>query len=117
MERDPLTVIREVRASLNMWLEAARKLPDPSSQPPGTANKLSAQIQLVSAALRDAPATLLDTEEWAREVALYAETLRELRARLNNFEIMLRIRHQHMREANASLGIARSWSDLAKHIG
>jgi hypothetical protein len=117
MHRDPLTVIREVRATLDMWLEAARKLPDPSSQPPDTAQKLSAQIQLVSAALLDVPSSLSGTEEWTREVALYAETLRELRARLNNFEIILRIRHKHMRDASANLGIARCWSDLAKHIG
>jgi hypothetical protein len=117
MERDPLSVLREVRASLDMWLEAARKLPDPSSQPPDTAQKLSEQIRLVSAALRDAPEGLSAGQEWKREIALYAETLRELRARLHNFEITLRIRHQQMREASANLGVARRWSDLAKHIG
>jgi hypothetical protein len=117
MGREPLTVIREVRASLNMWLEAARKLADPSSQPPGAAQKLAEQIQLVNAALHDAPTATSGSEDWKQEIALYTETLRELRARLNNFEITLRIRHKHMRDASASLGIARSRSDLAKHIG
>lgn len=117
MERDPLGVVREVRISLTAWLDAARKLPDPTAQPPGTVQKIAAQVQMVNMALREAPLSVSASEEWKREIAVYTETLRELRARLNNFEITLRIRRNQMRDADANLGIARSWSDLAKHIG
>jgi hypothetical protein len=117
MQRDPLGVIRDVRSSLSEWLDAARKLPDPTAQPPGTVQKIAAQIQLVNAALREATPTVSASEEWKREIAAYTATPRELRVRLNNFEITLRIRHSQMRDANANIGIARSWSDLAKHIG
>jgi hypothetical protein len=117
MEREPLRVIREVRTSLTEWLDAVRKLPDPTAQPAGTVQKISEQVRRVDAALREAPPANAASQEWKQEVAAYTEMLRELRARLNNFEITLRIRHKQMRNASASLGIARSWSDLAKHIG
>jgi hypothetical protein len=116
-KHDPLITIREVRLSLTEWLDAARKLPDPGSQPRGSIQKIAAQIQSVNSALQAAPPELSGTDEWKREIAAYKEILRELRARLGNFEMALRIRHHQMRDARANLGAARSWSDLAKHIG
>jgi hypothetical protein len=117
METDPLRTIREVRAFLTRWLDSVRKLPDPSAQPPGTVQKLAGQIQLVTVALREASPALLASDEWKNEIAAYTEMLRELRARLGNFELALRIRQNQMRGKRANLGIVRSWSDLAKHIG
>lgn len=115
--RDPLSIIREVRLSLTEWLDAAHKLPDPGSHPSGTVRKIAAQIQSVSIALQVAPSALTASEEWKREIAAYKQILRELGARLGNFEMALRIRHNQMRSARTTLGAARSWSDLAKHIG
>jgi len=117
MTKDPLAVIREVHASLSAWLEEARKLPDPSAQPPDTVQRISAQIELVNIALREATPAVAKTAEWKKTVEAYSKTLHELRARLSNFEITLRIRQNQMRNTSAQIGIARSWSDLAKHIG
>lgn len=71
----------------------------------------------VDAALRDAPQTLKERDDWKREVAQYTETLNELRARLRNFEITLRIRGVQMAKKQAHLGAVHCWADLAKHIG
>ncbi len=117
MESDSLATIRQVRASLTSWLDAAFKLPDPTAQPPGTLKGISAQIELVGAALRSVSPAVSATQEWKTEIAAYAEILRELRARLANFEIALKIRRNQMHAARANLRIARSWADLAKHIG
>jgi hypothetical protein len=117
MEREPLRVVREARTSLTVWLDAVRKLSDPAAQPRGTVKRLSALLQSVSVALQDASPALTASSEWKQETALYAEALRELRARLSNFEIALRIRQNQMRGTQANLRVARSWSDLAKHIG
>jgi hypothetical protein len=117
MAADPLRTIREVRDFLTHWLDSVRKLPDPAAQPRGTVQTIAGQIQLVSAALREASPALLATAEWKSEIAAYKEILSELRARLSNFELALRIRQNHMRGARANLGVVRSWSDLAKHIG
>lgn len=117
MENERLDVIRNVRLSLTKWLESARRVPDPSAQPRGIVKQLSAQIRMVDAALQGAPSSLTSTAEWKREVSAYADVLRELRARLNNFEITLRIHQNHMREAKTNLGVVRRWSDLAKQIG
>lgn len=114
---DSVPAIREVRAALTSWLDAARTLPDPASRPLATVRYLAAQVQRADVVLRNLTPFTSTTEEWKREAALYAETLRELRARLGNFEMALRIRHNQMRGAQAKLGIARSWSDLAKQIG
>lgn len=114
---NPLATIRKVRISLTEWLDAAHKLPDPGSHPPGTVQKIAAQIQSVNAALQSASPALTASEEWKREIVAYKQILRELSARLGNFEMALRIRHNQMRTACTRLGAARSWSDLAKHIG
>lgn len=114
---NPLATIREVRVSLTEWLDAARKLADPGSHPPGTVQKIAAQIQTVNSALQAASPALTASDEWKCEVAAYKQILRELGARLGNFEMALRIRHNQMRTARNHLGAARSWSDLAKHIG
>lgn len=117
MDRNPLDKLREARVSMVQWLEAARKLPDPSAYPPETVPKLALQIELVNSALQAASSGLAGTDEWKREVAAYAEVLRELRARLNNFAMTLRIRQNQRRDAQSSLNAVRSWSDLAKSIG
>jgi hypothetical protein len=117
MLNERIAVIRAVRMTLTDWLDSVRALPDPALQPRGMVKNLSAQIHLADAALRDAPASITTTDEWKKELAAYAEVLREVRARLSNFEITLRIRQSHMRQTSASLGIIRRWSDLAKQIG
>jgi len=117
MPNDPLTVIREVHASLAAWLEEARKLPDPSAQPPDAVQTIGAQIELVNIALREATPAIAETPEWKKSVEAYSKTLHELRARLSNFEITLRIRQNQMRNTGTQIGVARSWSELAKHIG
>lgn len=117
MRADPLSTIREARLCLAQWIEMARTMPDLSAQAPGTVQKLSGHIESVSRALSDAQSALTATEEWKNEIAAYTTILRELRARLANFEMTLRIRQNQVRGARANLRAARSWSDLAKYIG
>jgi hypothetical protein len=117
MDGDSLATLREMRVSIAQWLDTARKLPDPASHPPETARKLASQIESVNSALRTASPALTASEEWKQEVAVYVEVLRELHARLGNFELALRIRQNQTRGAQASLSAVRSWSDLAKSIG
>jgi hypothetical protein len=116
-EPDPLSIIREVRIALANWLDSTRKLPDPTAQPAGTVQKIAAQIHLVNVVLRETPSVISQTDDWRREIDEYTATLRELRARLNNFELTLRIRRNQLRDAGSNLTVARFWSDLAKHIG
>jgi hypothetical protein len=116
-ERDPLSIVREVRISLANWLDSTRKLPDPTAQPAGTVQRIAAEIHLVNVVLRETPPGIAETAEWRREIDAYTATLRELRARLNNFELTLRIRRNQLRDAGSNLTVARYWSDLAKHIG
>lgn len=117
MDRDSLSAVREARVLMTQWLDAARKLPDPSAHPADTVPKLAAQIEAVNSALQSAPAALAASDEWKWEIAAYADVLRELRARLSNFEMALRIRQSQASGARANLTAARSWSDLAKSIG
>jgi hypothetical protein len=114
---DAVRVIREVRAALTSWLDAARTLPDPASRPLATVRYLAAQVQRADGVLRSLTPAVSATTEWKHEAALYAETLRVLRARLGNFEMALRIRRNQMRGAQTTISVARSWSDLAKQIG
>ncbi|HKV47574.1 MAG TPA: hypothetical protein VJN69_05740 [Candidatus Acidoferrales bacterium] len=117
MDRDPLVRLREARVWMAQWLEVARKLPDPSAHPPETVPELASRIESVGFALRSASSGLAVTDEWKREIAAYTDVLRELRARLSNFEMTLRIRQNQRRGAQGSLSAVRSWSDLAKSIG
>jgi recombinational DNA repair ATPase RecF len=113
----PLEIIREVRQSLRAWLDQVQASPDPASQPPGELKRISELLKRVDAALKAASPDLKASEEWKQELAKYAEILRELRARLGNFEITLRIRSSQMANKRAQFDAVRSWADLAKHIG
>jgi hypothetical protein len=117
MRGDPLSTVREARLCLTKWLDAVRTMPDPSAQGPDAVQQLSVHIEAVSRALNAAQPALTATEQWKSEIAAYTEILQELRARLANFEMTLRIRQNQVRGARANLRAARSWSDLAKYIG
>jgi len=117
MPESPLEVIREVRQTFRDWLDQVKKSPDPASQLAGELKRISELLHRVDLALKDAPAALVATGEWKTELLDYAETLRELRARLGNFEITLRIRASQMANKKAQLDAVHSWADLAKHIG
>ena len=114
---DSLEIIRQVHQSFRRWIETVRKLPDPASQPADMLRQIGLQLKIVDEACRQASASLIASQEWRDELAAYVETLREVRARLGNFEIMLRIRRAQAIDANDRLAAARCWSDLAKNIG
>jgi hypothetical protein len=113
----PLVTISGARQNFREWLDRARKSPDPASQPLGTMKALAANLNRVEAALRDAPRDLTEGDEWKSEIARYTETLRELRARLRNFEITLRIRSAQVAKKQVHLDVIHSWADLVKHVG
>ena len=113
----PLDVVRAVQASLEQWLESARKLADPTAQPSGTVEQLAAQILSVDEAIRSVTPAVAKSAEWKAAVESYVATLHEVRARLNNLEITLRIRQSQMRDAKTTVGAARSWLDLVRHVG
>ena len=112
-----LDIVRQVHHSLKNWLESVRKFPDPASQPPDLVDQIGQQLKLVDEAVRHAPPALTQGKEWQNELAAYKETLREVRARLANFEITLRIRQVQGNKARNQIDAIRSWSDLAKNIG
>ena len=51
------------------------------------------------------------------EIENYVATLQELRSRLGDFEIALRVQNAQMANKQAQLNALKSWVDLAKHIG
>jgi len=117
MSNSELETICEARRNFRRWLDQTRQSPDPASQPRGAMKGLAASLNRVEAVLRDAPQSVKAGDEWKNEVAQYTETLQELRARLRNFEITLRIRGVQMAKKQAHLGAVHCWADLAKHIG
>jgi hypothetical protein len=117
MGDSPLHIIQEVRQSFRDWLDQVQKSPDPASQPAGELKRISKLLKRVDAALEQASPALVASGEWKQELGKYAETLRELRARLGNFQITLRIRASQMANKKAQLDAIHSWADLAKHIG
>ncbi len=114
---DSLEIIRQAHQSFKGWLETVRKVPDPSAQPPGVLDQIRAQLKIVDEALRQATPEMVASQGWREELAAYVETLREVRARLGNFEITLRIRQAQTNASRNRLSAVRSWSNLAKSIG
>jgi hypothetical protein len=114
---DSLEIIQQVHQALQNWLTVARQLPDPDSQPANMLTEFHNQLKIVDEAIRLAPPSLVATPAWRDELAAYAETLREVRARMGNLEIMLRIRQAQASAASNRVSAIRSWSELAKKIG
>lgn len=117
MSDSPIVTISGARQNFRLWLDQTRQSPDPASQPRGAMKALAANLDQAGAALRDAPQDLTEGDEWKSEIARYTETLRELRARLRNFEITLRIRSAQVAKKQVHLDAIHSWADLVKHIG
>jgi hypothetical protein len=117
MAGSPIEVIEEVRKSLREWLDGVQKSPDPASRQPGELQKLSADLKRVDVALGEVSPGVGASMEWKKELEAYTLTLREMRARLGNFEVTLRIRSQDVAAKQLQLGAVKSWADLAKHIG
>jgi hypothetical protein len=112
-----LQTVREARRNFRQWLDETRQSPDPASQPRGAMKGLATNLNRVEVVLRDLSANVSGSDEWKKEIAQYTETLRELRARLRNFEITLQIRNVQMAKKRAHLGVVHCWADLAKNIG
>ena len=117
MPRPSLTVLREVHQSLREWLCEARHSPESPAYAPGVLQQISQKLEQVDQPLRDGPAAVTEGDGWKAELAAYGETLREVRARLANLDIALRIHAAQMGQARMQLSAVRSWSDLAKQIG
>ena len=117
MSHAALERISEARRNFRQWLDQTRQSPDPASQPRGAMKGLATHLNRVEAAIRDVPAAVRGSDEWKQEITQYTETLRELRARLRNFEITLQIRGVQMAKKRAHLDAVHSWADLAKNIG
>jgi len=117
MDATPLHVIQEVRQFLRDWLDAIQKSPDPASLPAGELKRISEKLKCVDGTLKQATPSLVASDLWKQELVKYSEVLRELRARLGNFEITLRIRSSQMANKKAQIDAIHSWADLAKHIG
>lgn len=117
MNGSAIEIMGEARRNFRQWLDQTRQSPDPASQPRGAMKGIAANLNRVEAVLRDVPETVSESDEWKQEIAQYTEILRELRARLRNFEITLRIRSVQMAKKQAHLGAVHCWADLAKHIG
>jgi hypothetical protein len=117
MSAAPDESLRRVCQFFRGWLEQTSRSPDPASQAPGTMKTISRQLKLAELALKEASPEVKQSDEWRQLVGEYAATLKELRARLGNFEITLRIRTAQMAQKRTRLDAIHCWADLAKHIG
>lgn len=117
MSAPSVNVLRKTCRYFREWLDQTARSPDPASQAPGAMKIISRQLKLAEAALLEAAPDVKQSEEWIDAVAEYVKTLRELRARLGNFEITLRIRTAQMAQKRTHLDAIHCWADLAKHIG
>jgi len=117
MAGSPLEVICEVRKWLRGWLDGVYNSPDPASRKADELQRISANLKRVDIALREASPELVASAEWKKEMGIYIGTLRELRARLGNFEITLRMRSLEVTNKQAQLSAVKCWAYLAKHIG
>lgn len=117
MNEPQMEVLREARVCFRAWLDQAQKSPDPASQSPIAMKTIAGNLALVESALKEASPALRANMEWKEEIVEYIGTLRELRARLSNFEITLRIRNVQMAQKHSQLSVVRSWADLARQIG
>ncbi|MFY9805327.1 MAG: hypothetical protein WAK78_09380 [Candidatus Acidiferrales bacterium] len=117
MSEAALETLRATREYFRDWLEHAAKSPDPASHAPGTMKIMARRLKQAESALKEASPALTASGEWQQNVAEYVKTLRELRARLGNLEITLRIRTAQMAQKRTQLDAIHCWADLAKHIG
>jgi hypothetical protein len=113
----PLEVLRDARGYFRDWLEKTKRSFDPSAQDHKGLSEIAKRVQAVAEAVREAPSSLRSSDVWKKETADYALALREVKARLANFEITLRIRSAQMNRKQAKLDVIRSWADLARQIG
>jgi hypothetical protein len=117
MTPQPLESLRKVCQFFHAWLDQTARSPDPASQAPGAMKAISRQLKTAEVALKEASAETKQSDEWRQLVGEYVATLKELRARLGNFEITLRIRTAQMAQKRTHLDAIHCWADLAKHIG
>ena len=117
MAETPIETLRSMHHWLRAWLEDVRKSPDPAALRHGELGQISHRLRQVNSAIQAASPGLIESKEWKVEMTEYKNSLKELRARLSNFEITLRIRRSHMMSARSRLDKVNSWADLAKHIG
>lgn len=117
MKDSAIETIQNARLKLEKWLEQTRKSPDPCSQERAAFREIATLLQAVEQALAAAPASLRAGDAWKKEIAEYAGTLQEVKARLLNFEITLRIRNAQMARKRTNLDVVRSWADLARQVG
>ncbi len=117
MSAAPVESLRKTCQFFNDWLEQTARSPDPASQAPGAMKAISRHLKQAEFALKDASPEIAQSNEWRQVVAEYVATLKELRARLANFEITLRIRTAQMAQKRTHLDAIHCWADLAKHIG
>jgi hypothetical protein len=113
----PLAVIREARRSLEEWLDAIGKSPDPAAECKDKLPEVAATVAGVARALREAPPELAASETWRKELAAYGEALRAVRAKLASFEVTLRIRRVHIGHSRAHLNALSAWAALTREIG
>jgi hypothetical protein len=113
----PLETIAQARRELSAWLQALANAPDPARQRPDYVPQISKLLHQVDAAMRSAAPEITASAEWRDEVAVYAETLREIRTILGNFEIALRVRSAQLAGSRARASAVAAWAELARHIG
>ncbi len=113
----PVAAIAQARRALHEWVETLDKSSDPARRRPGALQQISQLLQTVDGVMRSASPEARASAEWQEEVGAYAETLRELRAKLESFEIALRIRSAQLADARARASAVDAWAHLARHIG
>jgi len=115
--RSPVETVRQARMEFRAWLEAVENSANPAKQRPQALQRISQLLQEVDGAMRSATLAVTTSPEWREEVVAYRETLRDLRAKLGSFDIILRIRKNQLMGARARASAASAWANLARHIG
>jgi hypothetical protein len=113
----PVETVRQARREFRAWLEAVESSTNPARQRPQALQRISQVLQEVDGAMRSATLEMTTSSEWRAEVVAYRETLRDLRAKLGSFDIILRIRKSQLSGARARASAASAWANLARHIG
>ena len=113
----PVETVRQARQEFHAWLKAVESSPNPARQRPQALQRISQLLHEVDGAMRSATLAVTASSEWREEVVAYRETLRDLRAKLGSFDIILRIRKNQLTGARARASAASAWANLARHIG
>jgi hypothetical protein len=113
----PLEIVARAQREFRAWLDILADAADPSAQRMCAIDRISQMLREVDRAVQLAPPEMRAGEQWRTAIATYTDTLQQLRAKLGNLEIALRIRSSQIASARARASAVDAWANLARHVG